>query len=40
METLYQRLGGHDGLQVLLKPFYSDVRQHVLKRDPQPFSGV
>ena len=30
METLYQRLGGHDGLQVLLKPFYSDVRQHHL----------
>lgn len=25
---LYERLGGHDGILKLLKPFYVDVRQH------------
>lgn len=27
---LYERLGGHDGLLQLLKPFYADVRQHAV----------
>lgn len=27
---LYERLGGHDGLLRLLKPFYADVRQHAV----------
>ena len=26
--TLYTRLGGHDGILKLIKPFYADVRQH------------
>jgi hemoglobin len=30
METLYQRLGGHEGIVRLLRPFYVDVRQHNL----------
>jgi len=25
--SLYERLGGHDGILKLLKPFYADVRQ-------------
>src|SRR5665213_1467215 len=28
--SLYDRLGGHDGILKLLKPFYADVRQHVV----------
>src|SRR5687767_11351086 len=27
---LYERLGGHDGILRLLKPFYVDVRQHAV----------
>ena len=26
--TLYERLGGHDGILRFIKPFYADVRQH------------
>jgi hemoglobin len=26
--TLYERLGGHEGILRFLKPFYADVRQH------------
>ena len=26
--TLYERLGGHEGILRLIKPFYIDVRQH------------
>lgn len=26
--SLYQRLGGHDGILKLIRPFYADVRQH------------
>ncbi len=26
--TLYERIGGHDGLRLLLRRFYADVRQH------------
>ena len=26
--SLYERLGGHDGILKLLKSFYADVRQH------------
>ena len=26
--TLYERIGGHDGLALLLRRFYADVRQH------------
>jgi hemoglobin len=26
--TLYERIGGHDGLLLLLRRFYADVRQH------------
>ena len=26
--SLYSRLGGHDGILKLVKPFYADVRQH------------
>lgn len=26
--TLYARLGGHEGILKLIKPFYIDVRQH------------
>ena len=29
-ETLYQRLGGHEGILRLLHPFYADVRQHAI----------
>ena len=28
--SLYERLGGHDGILKLIKPFYADVRQHAL----------
>ena len=27
-DSLYERLGGHDGLLKLLHYFYADVRQH------------
>ncbi len=27
-ESLYQRLGGHEGILKLIRPFYIDVRQH------------
>lgn len=27
-ETLYNRIGGRDGLMLLLRRFYADVRQH------------
>jgi hemoglobin len=29
-ETLYTRLGGHEGILRLLHPFYADVRQHAI----------
>jgi hemoglobin len=28
--TLYERLGGHDGILRLITPFYADVRQHAV----------
>lgn len=28
--TLYERLGGHEGILRLIKPFYIDVRQHAV----------
>jgi hemoglobin len=28
--SLYERLGGHEGILKLIKPFYADVRQHAL----------
>lgn len=28
--SLYERLGGHDGILKLLKSFYTDVRQHAV----------
>jgi len=28
--TLYERLGGHEGILRLLQPFYIDVRQHAV----------
>jgi hemoglobin len=28
--SLYKRLGGHEGILKLLKPFYIDVRQHAV----------
>lgn len=28
--TLYDRLGGHDGILKLIRPFYADVRQHAV----------
>ena len=28
--SLYERLGGHDGILKLIQPFYADVRQHEL----------
>lgn len=28
--SLYERLGGHDGILKLIQPFYADVRQHAL----------
>ncbi|MBT5927562.1 MAG: group III truncated hemoglobin [Verrucomicrobia bacterium] len=29
-ETLYERIGGHEGLKRLLTHFYADVRQHAV----------
>ena len=29
-ESLYERLGGHDGISTLIKSFYADVRQHAV----------
>jgi hemoglobin len=28
--SLYERLGGHEGILKLVKPFYADVRQHAV----------
>jgi len=28
--SLYERIGGHEGILKLIKPFYADVRQHEL----------
>ena len=28
--SLYDRLGGHEGILKLIKPFYADVRQHAV----------
>lgn len=28
--TLYDRLGGHEGILRLIRPFYADVRQHAV----------
>lgn len=28
--TLYERLGGHEGLLRLIQPFYTDIRQHAV----------
>lgn len=28
--SLYERLGGHEGILKLIKPFYIDVRQHAV----------
>ena len=28
--SLYERLGGHDGILKLIQPFYIDVRQHAV----------
>ena len=30
MSSLYERLGGHDGITELLRTFYVDVRQHAV----------
>lgn len=27
-KSLYERLGGHEGILKLIKPFYADIRQH------------
>jgi len=29
-QSLYDRLGGHDGILKLIRPFYVDIRQHQL----------
>ena len=29
-KSLYERLGGHDGILKLIKSFYADVRQHAV----------
>ncbi|MEY4385090.1 MAG: hypothetical protein RLY20_373 [Verrucomicrobiota bacterium] len=29
-KSLYERLGGHEGILKLIKPFYIDVRQHAV----------
>ena len=29
-EPLYERLGGHEGIRALIKPFYADIRQHAV----------
>lgn len=28
--SLYSRLGGHDGILKLIRPFYADIRQHAM----------
>ncbi len=28
--TLYERLGGHEGILTLIRPFYADIRQHTI----------
>jgi hemoglobin len=28
--TLYERVGGHEGILKLIRPFYADVRQHAV----------
>jgi hemoglobin len=28
--SLYERIGGHDGILKLIRPFYADVRQHAV----------
>jgi hemoglobin len=28
--SLYERLGGHEGILKLIKPFYADIRQHTV----------
>src|SRR5436190_11882384 len=30
MPSLYERIGGHDGILKLIRPFYADVRQHAV----------
>jgi len=30
VKALYERLGGHEGILKLIKPFYIDVRQHAV----------
>jgi len=30
MNTLFERMGGHEGILAFIKPFYADVRQHEL----------
>jgi hemoglobin len=30
VQSLYERLGGHDGILKLIKPFYADVQQHAV----------
>lgn len=29
-KSLYERLGGHEGILKLIKPFYADIRQHAM----------
>jgi hemoglobin len=29
-KSLYERLGGHEGILKLIKPFYADIRQHTV----------
>lgn len=29
-QSLYERLGGHEGILKLIKPFYADIRQHAM----------
>ncbi len=29
-KSLYERLGGHEGILKLIKPFYADIRQHAV----------
>jgi hemoglobin len=29
-KPLYERLGGHEGIRKLIKPFYANVRQHTV----------
>lgn len=30
VETLYKKMGGHDGIRAFIRPFYMDIRQHHL----------